>query len=51
MSNITMYDQMLNEPLPASFLDYFLGNITEEEAYENFFTAAIETYPNLKRPG
>lgn len=51
MSNITMYDQLLNEPLPAAFLDYFLGNITEEEAYDNFFTAAIETYPNLKRPG
>ncbi len=50
MKNITQYDQMLNEPLPAAFLDYFLGNITEEEAYDNFYTASIETYPNLKRP-
>jgi len=50
MSTISMYDQMLNEPLPASFLDYFLGNITEEEAYDNFYKAAIVTYPNLKRP-
>jgi hypothetical protein len=50
MSNISMYDQMLNEPLPAAFKDYFLGTITEEEAYENFYTAAIETYPNLVKP-
>jgi hypothetical protein len=32
MSNITMYDQLLNEPLPAAFKDYFLGTITEEQA-------------------
>ncbi len=50
MSNITMYDQLLNEPLPAAFKDYFLGTITEEQAYENFYKAAIETYPNLKKP-
>ena len=50
MSNITMYDQLLNEPLPAAFKDYFLGTITEEQAYENFNKAAIETYPNLKKP-
>ncbi len=50
MSNITMYDQLLNEPLPAAFKDYFLGTITEEQAYDNFYKAAIETYPNLKRP-
>ena len=49
MSNITMYDQLLNEPLPESFKGYFLGNITEAEAYDNFFTGAIETYPNLTR--
>lgn len=50
MSNITMYDQLLNEPLPAAFKDYFLGTITEEQAYDNFYKAAIESYPNLKRP-
>ena len=50
MSNITMYDQLLNEPLPAAFKDYFLGTITEEQAYDNFYKGAIETYPNLKRP-
>ncbi len=50
MSNITMYDQLLNEPLPAAFKDYFLGTITEEQAYENFYKAAIESYPNLKKP-
>jgi hypothetical protein len=50
MKNITQYDQLLNEPLPASFLDYFLGNITEEEAYNNFYDKAIVSYPELKRP-
>ncbi len=50
MSNISMYDQLLNEPLPAAFLDYFLGSITEEEAYDNFYTTALQSYPNLKRP-
>ncbi len=49
MSNITMYDQLLNEPLPAAFKDYFLGTITEEQAYDNFYKGAIETYPNLTR--
>ena len=50
MSNMTMYDQLINEPLPALFEDYFLGTITLEEAYDNFYTAVLETYPNLKRP-
>lgn len=50
MSNITMYDQLLNEPLPQAFKDYFLGNTTEEEAYANFFKGALETYPNLTAP-
>lgn len=50
MKNISPYDQLLNEPLPASFLDYFLGNITEEQAYDNFYNSALVTYPNLKRP-
>lgn len=50
MSNSSMYDQMLNEPMPAAFRDYFLGTITEDEAYDNFYKAAIETYPNLSRP-
>lgn len=50
MSNITMYDQLINEPLPAAFKDYFLGNISEEQAYTNFFKGVLETYPNLTAP-
>lgn len=50
MSNSTPYDQLLNEPLPQAFKDYFLGTITLEQAYDNFYTAAIETYPSLSRP-
>jgi len=50
MSKITQYDQLLNEPFYKLFKDYFIGTITEEKAYDNFYTSAIETYPNLKRP-
>ncbi|MFA5676119.1 MAG: extracellular solute-binding protein [Christensenellales bacterium] len=50
MSNSSPYDQMLNEPLPAAFKDYFLGTVTLEKAYDNFYMAAIETYPSLTRP-
>jgi hypothetical protein len=30
--------------------DYFDGNSTYDEALDAFYTAAIEKYPNLKRP-
>ena len=49
MSNSSPYDQGLNESFQSAFMDYFNGNVTEEEAYDNFYKAAIEKYPNLSR--
>ena len=49
MSNISKYDQGLNEEFQEAFKDYFDGVVTKEEALDNFYTAAIEKYPNLTR--
>ncbi len=49
MSNITQYDQILNEAFQRSFMDYYNGEVTEDQAYENFYAAALEAYPNLSR--
>ena len=46
----TQYDQLLNEQLPGTFLDYFLGNITEEQAYANFYQYVNEKYPAIVTP-
>lgn len=50
MSKISPYDQGLNEAFYKSFDDFYDGSVTEEEALDNFYTASIEKYPNLKRP-
>ena len=50
MSNISKYDQGMTEELQKAFKDYFDGNVSKEEALENFYTAVIEKYPNLKKP-
>ncbi len=47
MSNISPYDQGLNEEFQKAFKDYFDGNVSKEEALENFYTAATEKYPSL----
>jgi len=31
--------------------DYFNGTVTYDQALNNFYTSAIEKYPNLKKPG
>ncbi len=51
MDKTTMYDQGLNEAFQAAFKDYFLGTegVDKDKALENFYTAAIEKYPNLKK--
>ncbi|NLU53018.1 MAG: carbohydrate ABC transporter substrate-binding protein [Clostridiaceae bacterium] len=49
MSNISKYDQGMNEEFQAAFKDYFDGNVTKEQALENFYTAVLEKYPNLSR--
>ena len=47
MSNISTYDQGLNEGFQEAFKDYFDGNVDKDVALENFYTSAIETYPEL----
>jgi len=49
MSNISKYDQGMNEEFQRAFKDYFDGIISKDEALENFYTAVIEKYPNLKK--
>lgn len=49
MSNVSIYDQGLNESFQEAFSDYFEGNVTMEEAYDNFYASAIEKYPALTR--
>jgi len=48
-SNITAYDQGMNETIQASFKEYFDGKVTKEKALENFYTAILEKYPNLTK--
>lgn len=49
MSNISKYDQGMNEEFQKAFKDYFDGVVSKEEALENFYTAVMEKYPNLKK--
>lgn len=49
MSNISAYDQGLNEEFQKAFKDYFDGNVDKDTALENFYTAAMEKYPNLSK--
>ena len=49
MSNISPYDQGLNEEIQTAFRDYFNGTVDYETALNNFYTAALEKYPDLKR--
>lgn len=47
MSNISGYDQGLNESFQAAFKDYFDGTVDKDTALQNFYTSAIEKYPEL----
>ncbi len=49
MSNISDYDQGLNEAIQTSFNEYFEGNVDYDTALENFYTSAIEKYPELTK--
>ena len=49
MSNISDYDQGCNECIQNAFHEYFEGNVTREEALDNFYTAVMERYPELSR--
>jgi hypothetical protein len=47
--NITSYDQGFTEELQKAFKDYFDGKVTKDQAWNNFYTAILEKYPNLKK--
>lgn len=46
---MSQYDQGMTEKLQGAMKDYFEGKVTEEEAWNNFYTAVIELYPSLSR--
>ncbi len=49
MKNISAYDQGINEKLQEAMKDYFAGTVTEEKAWENFYTKVTTVYPELKK--
>ncbi|BCN29270.1 ABC transporter substrate-binding protein [Anaeromicropila herbilytica] len=49
MSNISDYDQGLNEAFQQSMHEYFEGNVDEKTALDNFYTSAMEKYPELTK--
>ena len=48
-NKMSMYDQAYCEKLQAAMADYYNGKVSEDQAWNNFYTAVIELYPNLKR--
>lgn len=51
ISKMGPYDQGLNESFQAAMKEYFTGNVKSlDDAVENFYKAAIEKYPELKKP-
>ena len=49
MSNISGYDQGMNEEFQEAFKDYFDGVVSKSEALDNFYTSVMEKYPNLSK--
>ena len=47
MKNISAYDQGINENLQTAMKDYFTGTVTEDKAWENFYTLVKSVYPSL----
>ncbi|NLP34964.1 MAG: carbohydrate ABC transporter substrate-binding protein [Clostridiales bacterium] len=47
MSNISPYDQGCNEEFQSAFKDYFDGNVTKEDALQNFYDNIVIKYPEL----
>lgn len=48
--NHTQYDQLLNEGLQTYLTDYFTGELTLEEALNNYYNYVNETYPAIVTP-
>jgi len=48
-NNVSIYDQGMTEEIQKAAKDYFDGKVTKDKALENFYTAILEKYPNLKK--
>ncbi len=48
-SFMSPYDQGMSEKIQNAMKDYYEGNVSEDQAWENFYKAILETYPNLQR--
>ena len=48
-SCMSAYDQGMNEKLQAAMADYYNDKVTLEQAWDNFYTAVLELYPNLTK--
>jgi hypothetical protein len=48
-SNMSPYDQGMAEKLQAAMADYYNGKVDEDTAWNNFYTAVLELYPNLTK--
>ncbi len=48
--NHTIYDQLLNEQLQTYLQEYFKGNVSKEEALQNYYNFINETYPTIVTP-
>lgn len=49
MENISPYDQALNEGIQTAFRDYFSGEVSEDDAWDNFYEIVQAKHPELKR--
>ena len=48
-SAMSKYDQGMNEKIQSAMADYYNGNVTLDEAWNNFYTSVMELYPNLTK--
>ena len=49
INGICDYDQGLNESIQQAMYEYFEGEVDYNTAIDNFYTAAMEKYPELTR--
>ncbi len=48
-TTMTMYDQGFAEKIQGAMQDYYNGDVDEAKAWDNFYKALIELYPNLQK--
>lgn len=49
MSNVTDYDKDMNEDIQSAFSKYYGGELTYEQALEEFYNTVIGKFPELKK--